>query len=516
MASLALLAAACSPAAPPPSAPATTGGNAPAAATAVPELKLRVGIPNLISTMDPHASIGGNPRRYGMYECLLGQDETGKIEPALASEWKNLDTTTWQFKLAPGRKFSDGNPVTIEDVKYSFDRVLNPDLKLAVMNRVLTIDKTEAVDSSTFNITTKGPDPLLAKRVATVAIVEKAYTEKLSLGDFGLKGLGAGPFMQTEFVVNDHLTMAANPYYPKKPGAVELTIRQVPESSARIAGLRTGELDIAGGVPVDQADTLKAGGTQIVVFGQGASQGAYLFQDIPNSPTNDKRVRLALNYGFDKESIAKNIYKGYTKPEDGQLVQSNTFGYNPNVKTFPYDPAMAKKLLADAGYANGFKMKVDVLNSSAEAQATWLFIQSQWKDIGVDTELNMYNDNAIYLDWFYGRRQRDPVYSVALTNAPAIDADFALIWFSGKQPEPQRVYNNPDFDAAYVASTTELDETKRKELLQKAIQVMHDDPPYLFLIQGFGLYAARPDLVNIIPRGDGEPKFDLIKLKGAP
>jgi peptide/nickel transport system substrate-binding protein len=319
--------------------------------------------------------------------------------------------------------------------------------------------------------------------------------------------------MVKEFVPNDHWTEVANPYYPTKPVASQVTIKSIPESSARVAGLKTGDLDMISGVTLDQADQLKAAGFQIIPFTQGQSLGAFLFTNQPDQPTSNKLVRQALNYAIDKDTLAKSVFHGYTKPEAGQVVQSTTVGYNPNIKAYPYDPAKAKQLLAQAGYPNGVKIKVDAPTFATEAQATWLYIQNQWKDIGVDADINLISDTGQFLDRWYGRVQRGQVLGVSLLNSPSMDADFALTWFKGTTPDPQRFYNNPAFDGPYLASTTEVNEQKRTDDLQQAIAAMYEDPPYLFLVEGFGLYAASASLDNVLPRGDQDPRVDIIRKK---
>lgn len=507
-----LLAAACAPAPPQPTT-AQSGGAAPPSTAAPKPFTIKIGVGTSSSALDPQASIGTNPRWYGQFETLIAQDETGKLQPWLATEWKNLTPTTWQFTLDTTRKFSDGNPITINDVKYSYDRALDPNLKLGIATRLLTVDKTEAVDSKTFTIATKVPDPLLVKRAALVVILQKAYVEKMTPAEFALKPQGSGPYMLKEFTPNDHYTLVQNPYYPTKPYATEVTVRAVPEVAARVAGLKTGELDIVGGITMDAADSLKAAGYQIVPFNQGRSQGAFLFTNVPDLPTNNKLVRQAMNYAIDKETMAKNVFHGYTKPEAGQVVQATTVGYNPNVKAYPYDPEKAKQLLAQAGYANGIKIKADLSIAYVESQATWLYIQSQWKAVGIDVDLNFMTDTAGWLDRWYGRAQRNSLLSVSLLNSPAMDADFSLTWFKGSTPDPQRFYNNPAFDEGYNASLTELNEAKRTELLQKAIAAMYEDPPYLFLVEGFDLWAVSPDLLNVKSRGDQEARMDIVQHK---
>lgn len=504
---LGVTAAACAPA----QSPATPGGQAPAPSQQQP-FTLRVGISAMQATLDAQAIIGSGPRRYGLYDGMLNQDENGKVIPGLASEWKNVNATTWQFKLTPGRKFSDGSNVTVEDLKFNWDRVTNIENKLGVTGRVPTVDRAEIVDPQTINIITKEPDGLLLKRVAAIAILSKSFVEKTPASELAVKALGTGPFMVKEFVPSDHLTLIPNPHSLVKPNASEVIIRNVPEASARVAGLRAGELDLVNAVPVSSADQIKSGGFQIVNFNKGTSTGAIMFTNLEGSPLIKTEIRQALNYAVDKESIAKNIYLGYATPAT-QIVQKDSVGYDPNIKSYPYDVNKAKQLLAQGGYPNGFSMKMDVFASSAETTQMFLFLQDAFKGIGVQTEINSATDSSFNTDRFYGRVARNPLFSQGLNNSPALDADFAISWFRSNRPEAERWYINPEFDAAYAASQVELDETKRAALLQKAVKILVDDPPWLYLIDGFSLWGASGSLDNVIVRGDGEPRYDLVTKK---
>lgn len=463
------------------------------------------------ATLDPHASLN-SPTRYGLFEGLLNQDENGKLLPGLASEWKSVDPTTWEFKLAQGRKFSDGSPVTVQDVKYTYDRAQDVSQKLGITSRITLIDHTEIADLQTFRIVTKNPDPILLKRVAAVMVMSQKHTQDVGADALGTKPLGSGPFMMKEFRPNDRLVLVPNPNYPKKALPSEVTLFMIPESSARLAGLKTGELDLIGAIPVDQADLLKRDGINIISSRNGSISGAFLFSTLEGKPTGSTLVRQALNYAVDKDAIVKNIYKGYAQASS-QLVQPETFGYNPNLKPYPYDPKKAKELLAQAGYPNGFNLTMDVLTTSSEAQAMWLLIQSEFKDIGITADINLYSDYGHLGDAWYGRIQRSEILAVTVLNSPAMDADFALTWFKGSEPLPGRRFNNPDFDQAYQASTTEMDEKKRLALLQKALAVAHDDPPFLYLIDPLTLTGAKPNLENVIARTDGDIQYDTMRKK---
>ncbi len=509
-----LIATACTPASTPvsPTAAPSTGGQAqPTTAPAPKQFKLNVGTSASVSNLDPHAFIGTNLRRWGMFEALISQDENAKMIPGLATEWKNLDATTWQFKLAQGRKFHDNSPVTAEDVKWSLEHAADPTLKLGITTRAGNIKEAQIVDPQTVNVVAKSADPTLLYAVLAVAILPKAYYAKVGPEEFSLKPIGTGPFKLQQFIPNDRAVLVPFDGYPTKTAVSELNIRFVTEASARVAGLKTGELDIIDNVPLDQVDLLKSN-YQTINFNQGLDIGAFIFTEVPG-PTQNKLIRQALNYAVDKETLAKTVYHGLTKPSAGQVVSSNAVGYNPNLKAYPYDPAKAKQLMAQAGYPNGFSTKVSLASFVFEGESAWLLIQSQWKEVGINLDIVRYSDAAQFLDRWYGRVAREPLLSTQLQSRPTLDASTALVWFRGDASEPQRFYQNPAFDKAWQAAATEMDPKKRADDLAQASAALYEDPAYLFLIEGFQIWMASPKLNNIVARADGDPVYSIITQK---
>jgi len=511
-------ASACAPAA----APVDTGGSSSGQPAKPPaEQKLTIGQASITPQMMPYISICCTQRRYDVFDMILGQTADGSVEPSVATAWKNIDPVTWQFTIRQDMKFHDGTPMKVEDVIFSVKRGADPQYKYAITSRLDVIKDAVKVDDKTINIITTRPDGLLLKRMAMVSILPQAYLEKVGDAEFGNKPIGTGPFKLVEFVPDTRIVVQAVPEHPfrKATGVTTVTIKNIPDISARIAGLKTGELDIADTIPVDQADGLKAAGFNIIVKDSGGSSSYWVDtvvgKEAKHTPTADKRVRLALNYAIDKDLIAKSIYKGYTKPEQGQIAQPETFGFNPNLKAFPYDPAMAKKLLADAGYPNGFKVQMASQISSAEINAMNLVIQDQLKAVGVDMEIQPIGEYAVYRDYFYGVRQRTDIFAVgSLINTPALDADYALIWFCSCQSDPGRWhFNSPEYDAAYMASQVEVDETKRKALLQKAMEIMYNDPPVIFTVQTTILTAVSPKVKGAERRAaDTEQRYEKLSI----
>lgn len=509
-----LFAFACAPAAPPaPPDGSTTGGAVQPTVTLAADQSINVGVHNIFATMDPMTTLGTNPNRYGVFESLIGQDDDGKLIPQLATEWRQVNDTTWQFKMATNHRWHDGTPVTADDVVFTYARALDPARRSPIVSRMGRISGATKVDQYTVNVTVAEPDPLLLVRVRMVPILPKAYIERVGDAEFEAKPIGSGPFKVAFWKAQDRITIERNSEHPTiRPTLERITVRYIPEASARLAGLRSGELDAINQTPVDQADALRAAGYAIVPFNTGSSWGAWMDSIIEGSPTRDRRVRQAINYAIDKEAIARVIFKGLTIPEQGQVIQRETFGFNPNLKPYPYDPAKARQLLAEAGYPNGFTIRMDAYLFNAEMQQVYPFLQAQLKEVGIETQITQYSDSGSNSDRFFGRVARAPITGVSLTNLPALDADFALAWFSpSQQTGGARRYDNMEFDRLFNASQREMDPQKREKLLQEAVAVMHEDPPYLFLVQGTIVWTHSPKLDNFNRRADGDPPYYKIR-----
>lgn len=473
----------------------------------------------LVPTLHPFITIASTQRRYDIYDMVVGQKADGSVEPMVASAWTLVNDTQWEFTIRPDLTFHDGSKLTAEDVKFSIDIAKDPDRKYAILSRLTTLDST-AIKSGAPNVvvvTTKVPDPILLKRLAMVSVVPKAVVERMGDDQFGQKPIGSGPYKVVSFKPEDTLELTANNEHPfRKPTIQQVTVRNIREASAREAGLRTGEVDFVDYLGTDQAEKLRTAGFALNIITSGQSQGYWMdtvVGDRPTTqPTADKRVRQAINYAIDKEAINRSIFKGFSSVEQGQPIQPQTFGFNRNLKPYPYDPAKAKQLLAEAGYPNGgIKIKLEFFKSTPEQEQVALFVQQQLRDVGIELEVNPLADYATFRDKFYGVQERPALFLPGLLNSPAMDADFALVWFSGTQPGGTRHFNNPDFDRYYLASTTEMNEQKRLELLNKALEVLHEEAPYVFLVTSVRIQGYKKNLQGIEPRTDYEPA--LAKLR---
>jgi peptide/nickel transport system substrate-binding protein len=462
------------------------------------------------TTLDPGRSTQVLTVNYfvNLYDTLTRWDSELKVQPGLATSWKQVNDTTWDFTLRPGVKFHDGSPVTAADVKAVLERNFDRG-KTVVTAGFSTIEAVQAVNPGTVRIITKKPDPLVVVRLAQMG--SQIYPARFATDDgakeMARKPIGSGAYRLVEWVKDDRLVMEANKEWwgwgGKAPAIDRVVWKPIPDDFARLGALEKGEVDIVTNVPPDQVKSIKDGrttqllttpATRFVVFNWNATQ----------PPLSDKRVRQALHYAIDVDSIVKNLYAGYGKPFSGGVADTD-FGYNPDLKPYPYDPAKAKKLLADAGYANGIDVTMyagsgTMVNDKQLLEA----IADMWSKAGIRakvemmemaTRQKMLNERAV------------PPNAMLLGNPQStlLDADGAL-WrilhptgFSGKYwagNQPGQKFHDLMEQARYS-----LDPKKRKALYMEATQIVHDEKPWLELFQEVILYGATKR-VAFKPRAD--------------
>src|SRR4030095_14979713 len=315
-----------------------------------------------IDSWDPPASVLREAiiLGYHAFDHLATRDlKTRRVGPNLATSWKALDDTSWEVKLRQGVKFHDGTPFTAKDVKATFDRVLNPELKLTARGNHAKIKSVEVVDDLTARFKTDGPYPLFVERLtAQVMQSEKVIKEK---GHEWMQDnpVGTGPYkLQKWSKKQEHLLVRNDDYWGPKPAFKYVRVRIIPEQATQIAELMSGGVDIIKAVPPDQMDVINKSGqahtstspilrTAFLQLDQAGRAGPHPFQD--------QRVRQAANMAVDIDSIIKHVINGLGD-RTATTVNPMAFGFDPSVKPYKQDVAQAKKLLAEAGFPNGFEV----------------------------------------------------------------------------------------------------------------------------------------------------------------
>ena len=332
---------------------------------------LTIGLSSDITSIDPQWNNSGPNVSLSthLFEPLTLTDRNGRLIPGLATSWRAVDPLTWEFKLRPGVKFHDGSDLTADDVVFSLERPKTlQGSPASFASFVRPITDVVAVDKLTVRIRTAAPHVLVPYDLNSIFIVSKKAT--LAAGssadfDAGRSAIGTGPFKLVAFKRGDRVELARNDgYWGVKPAWDKVTFRMVSNDAARIAALLSGDVDVIENVPT--ADVAKiAADARFKVDRQTSWRTIFWHMDqyrdvtpfatdksgkpLAKNPFKDARVRLAVSKAINRDAIVSRVMEGLAVPASN-LVSPGIFGHNPAIKVEAYDPAGAKRLLAEAGY----------------------------------------------------------------------------------------------------------------------------------------------------------------------
>lgn len=450
-------------------------------------------------TLDPHVTSSSAvwSITLNIYDTMITRDKDGKLQPALAVSWRSLNDTTWEFKLRPNVKFHNGEPMDAEAVKYSILRALDPSFKSVFATSLDTIARVDVVDSLTVRVVTKAPDPILPSRLSMQQgqILPPKYSNEVGPRGVARKPIGAGPYKFLSWQKDEAVTLEAVPDHWRKPKVGTVIFKPIPEGVSRVAAIKTGAVDIAAAIPpVDFAGVNQGSKT----FGiNTTSNRAYLLNldTLTFKPFQDRRVRQAINYAIDKEAIIKNTLNGYGKPL-GTSVVPEAFGYDPNIKPYPYDLEKAKQLLAEAGYPNGFEVGFDTTSGRyPQDKEIAEVVSGQLAKVGIKVTVQAFEWGAFY-DGVKAKK-RAPIHNIGMSTE-LFDADntFSLHFKAGTIWSR---WNNPEFDKLVDTARSTMEEKARRQALWRAGRLQHDEAPMVFLHQVSYLYGVNRRVKNWQP-----------------
>ena len=342
---------------------------------------------------------GVSPYGTNIYEPLVFVDNDMNIQPGLAKSWKRLDDYTWRFYLREGVKFHDGTTFTADAVKFMFDKCMDNFLFSQILATRLYIenkDQIEVVDDYIVDITTTKPLGCLPGRLSNPALVIVSP----EMDDYG-KPDGTGPFKFEEMTPLETLEVLRNAqYWGDGPKLEKLTIKTIFDASTKVMALEAGEVDLIYGVPRAEVSYLESD-PDIQVFEKMVPMTSVIRVNAKREPLNDVRVRKAINYAINKEDIVEYIYEGIGEPAKGFIAPVIPWSAHDELDGYPYNPAKAEELLADAGWSDtngdgwldkdGKTLEVELTYLPEEYvpgyEATAEAIQDQLKDVGIKIEL---------------------------------------------------------------------------------------------------------------------------------
>ncbi|UCG98356.1 MAG: ABC transporter substrate-binding protein, partial [Burkholderiales bacterium] len=461
-------------------------------------------------TMDPHATNNSFTTAFvsNVYETLVRFDDKLRIEPALAESWTVLSPTTWRFKLRRGVRFHNGDPLTADDVVFSWQRIQSPGaLVKGTLGDILDVRK---VDGDTVDIETRGPFPLLLNALVNLHVMSKKWCEQHNAQEStdlqrrretyaNLQANGTGPFVLESREVDARTVLAANPDWWDKPkhNLTKVVFHPVRSDATRTSSLLSGAIDVVVSVPLQDVPRLMDTGTIQVVqgpelrtlfLGMDQHRDELLYSDVKGrNPFKDVRVRKAIYQAIDIEAIKRTVMRGVAWPA-GMIVSPllNGAPTDLNGRLLPHDPEAARRLLAQAGYEEGFTVGLQCPSGryvfdEQICVAVAAMLQRVGIKVGLQVEpvakwsarLNT-NDVSLYLVGHAGLPMAD-AYAV-LTDVVATQSRTTGSLNAGR-------YSNASFDALLPKIAAEIDTSKRVALIREAVSIERSDVSHIPLHQ---------------------------------
>ena len=496
--------------------------------SAVTAQTLTIGVRGGPDSIDPHFTATGSHAEAlkHVFDTLVWSGDGLELEPRLAESWKAVNDTTWEFKLRKGVKFHDGSDFTAEDVKFSIERipvVAGPNPTTIYVRRV---KETKIIDAHTLQVITDGAAPNLPNDFIRLFVVSSkaaaGLTKESANAAFnsGKAAVGTGPYKYVSWEPKGDLVLDRFDGFwgPKEPWAKHVR-KEISNDAARVAQLKAGQLDLITRVPATDVATLKRDpkiNVQIIdtvyVFnvemdmrdkavGVTAKDGS----DLGKNPFLDLKVRQAIDMAIDRKALAEIAMEGLGK-EVNQLVTPSIFGFNKALPPRKYDPAAAKKLLAEAGYPNGFKFSFaftkDRLPGDTQVGTS---IAQMLAAIGIDA-----TPNAQPVTVFFPARTRGE-YSFSMSGWGTLtgEAHYTLSSLAHSNNKEVKMgafnvlgYKNDEMDKLLQAAATEMDEAKRRKYLEDSNALVAKDLQRLPIVAVGSAWAMQKGKVTIKPRVD--------------
>ncbi len=414
-----------------------------------------------------------------MFDALTRFDENGNVVPSLALSWEKIDNTTWRFKLRPGVKFHNGEPFTSDAVVTAIKYILaDKGVKEGIIREIAVFKDARAVDDLTVDIVTTEPAPQMARYMTGLMIGEPKAWRTLGRDAFAKAPVGTGPFKMVEMQPTLwKMAPFKDAWRPTKLDGFEAIAS--PDAAARTSGVLAGKLHIAMTLSPDNLSVLEDAGHKGIRAIDPAVFG-FSFILFKKSPLQDVRVRRALNMAVNKQRIIDALLGGATVPAS-QPAARTVLGYDASIKPYPYDPAAAKKLLADAGYPNGFSFLMEGA-TGIDANDTAIFqqVQADLREVGVTMEIRtmpaVQYYNALGRTDFAGE-----AFPGEWQSWPILDVTRSVLAHSCQRTTPW--YCDQEIMKTIVAARTEFDDTKALALRHQIAQHYHDQAPALFMYE---------------------------------
>jgi len=491
---------------------------------------LTIGVRGGPDSIDPHFTATGTHAEAlkHVFDTLTWSGSGLEVEPRLAESWRAIDPTTWEFKLRKGVKFHDGSDFTAEDVKFSIERipmVAGPNPTTIYVRRV---KETRITDPHTIQIVSNGPAPVLPNDFIRLFIVSSkaaaGLTRESANGAFnsGKAAIGTGPYKFVSWAPKGELVLERfDGYWGEKEPWQRHVRKEIPNDAARVAQLKAGQLDLITRVPATDVASLKRDGKlkvetidTVYVFNLEMDlrpeppAGQITAKDgsaLPKNPFLDLRVRQAIDLAIDRKTLAEISMEGLGQAVN-QVVTPSIFGYNKALPELRYDVAAARKLMSDAGYADGFRVQFSFTQDRLPGdRQVGTSIAQMLAAIGIDVQANAQPAPV----FFPARTRGDLSMSMSGWGTLTGEAHYTLSSLVHSNDKEQKMgafnvlgYRNDKVDKLLQAAAVEMDEDKRRTQLQEANELVMKDKQRLPIVSVGSAWAMQKNKVTIAPRVD--------------
>jgi len=459
------------------------------------ERVLRVAQVADITNLDPHRAgdiYTANVIRQ-IYNNLVKMNKAMEVQGDLAERWTNPDDKTWLFTLRKGVKFHNGETLTAEDVKFTFDRMLAPASKAPGKRLVDDVAKVEAVDAGTVKITTKKPfAPLLTNLTRyEMAILNRKAVEQGG-ADYGKKPVGTGPFLFREHRLGDRVVLAKFAGYFEGPAKIDqIVYRAIPEDATRVIEIESGGIDLMFNAPPQDFDRL-AKNPKLAAIEELFQATMYLGMNLKVKPLDNRLVRQAINYAVDKEAINKAVFFGRATSSYGPLSPS-IWGFDSGLKSvYPFNPQKAKELLKQAGFPNGFECVIWT-DPRTERKSVAEMVQAYLAQVGVTAKIEIMEWGKLLAETGKGAKG---LFVLGWTGTGDADGGLHIRFHTsgiGKDHNRNQ-WGTAELDQLLESGRTTMDPAKRKAIYATIQRILVEEAPDLFINISKNLAVARKEL----------------------
>ena len=429
---------------------------------------------------------------------IIGRE--GEVQPMIATEWERTDESTWTITIRDDVTFHNGEPMTAEDAAFSFNRLIAEDFAYPIQTYVRGIENVEVVDDTTLQVNLNDPTTMAAAMLdyamTKIPIAPQAVIEEIGEDAYTEAPIGTGPYQFVEWLPQDRLVLEAFPdYWAGEAPIQNVILRPITEGASRTAALRSGEVDVAMPVGIEEVEVIEEDPSLKILEVFGLQRQRLVLDTERFEPFSDVRVREALNHAIDWESIISELLGGHAQRLPGIIVPLEA-GWDEEKEPYEYDPELARELLVEAGYEDGFQVDMAVRTGQPKIEEVGAAIVGYLAEVGIDANMSLISS----ADYAVASREKTlaPMAVSIWTSGLFNSAHFfdIVTRCEGGSPVHAGFYCNPEIDEnvdeAFALWGT--DQEAAIEALQEAERIFIEDAGHVFMYLNGQLYGMKSGL----------------------